>query len=291
MANRLVKVLEGGRFLTRGCNDMGSHVLLRVDPDEVLVFTVDWTPWLGGNTIQSVSNQAEGVTITSNYSGSIVTLKISGSPGFIQHRISDSAGQTKEVRLEVRTPEGQTFGAYGFTSSHGGFSGGGSFDLQPGQVAGYADYNHGGAAIALVPNVWTTIPNNGAGAFTNKSHMPDGVQELLDASAGAIDPRQLSLGDLVYVRNDFQVTPQANNAALDFRYTLGAGASSYVLEGQLGRLDRGAGISYRFSRTVDLIYMGDENTRGNLIGLQARCTGAATLVNAGSVISVVKHGG
>lgn len=158
-----------------------------------------------------------------------------------------------------------------------------------GDVVGFMDYNDTTGAVAMAADVWTTVLNNGAGLFTNKLFPPSGVTELLDVLTGAIDPTELELGDVLWVRNDFTVTPQTNNTSLDFRYTLGAGGGAYTLEQQLGRLDRGAGVGYRFSLRTDEIYMGDANTRDNPIGLQVKCSGAATLVNAGSVITVGKR--
>lgn len=160
------------------------------------------------------------------------------------------------------------------------------------QNGGFIDYNDTSTSLSpvvLADNIWTLIPNNGAGAFTNKNYPPYGVTELMDVSTGKIDPTGLELGDVIYIRNDFSVTPSTNNSALLFRYTLGGPGGEYQLEKSLGRLDRGSGIAYRFSVTVDKIYMGDENTRSNFIGLEVNLTTAGTLVNAGSVISVVRR--
>jgi len=161
--------------------------------------------------------------------------------------------------------------------------------LDAGSTAGWIDYNDTTGDVSLSADTWTTIPNNGLGAFTNKAYPPSGITELMDVSTGAIDPSGLTLGDFILIRNDFTVTPQTNNTSLDFRYTLGAGGGAYTLEQQLGRLDRGAGVGYRFSLRIDSIYMGDTNTRDNPIGLQVKCSGGATLNNAGSVIEVVRY--
>lgn len=157
---------------------------------------------------------------------------------------------------------------------------------------GFIDYNDTSTAsspVVLSSGVWTTVPNDGLGAFSNDGSPPDYVTELMDVSTGAIDPTELFIGDELFIRNDFTVTPSTNNANLEFRYTLGAGAGAYVLQKRLGRLDDGSGIGYRFSLGVDKIYMGDENTRGNAIGLQVKLSTDGTLVNAGSVITVVPY--
>jgi hypothetical protein len=85
------------------------------------------------------------------------------------------------------------------------------------------------------------------------------------------------------------VTPNTNNASLEFRYSLGAEAGSYTLQKRLGRLDEGSGLGYRFSLTPDLVYMGDLNTRDNPITLQVKLSSSGSLVNAGTVIQVVRY--
>ncbi len=157
---------------------------------------------------------------------------------------------------------------------------------------GFIDYNDTGTSttpITLVADTWTDITNNGLGLFTNKSFKPQGVSELMDNTTGDLDVADLPLGTTILVRNDFSVTPNTNNALLEFRYTLGVGGSAYTLEKLVGRLDSGSGKPYRQSLTPDLIYMGDTNTRDNPIGLEVRLSTAGTLVNAGSVIQVVRQ--
>ncbi len=162
-----------------------------------------------------------------------------------------------------------------------------------GLLGGFIDYNDtstGTAPVALVADAWITIPNDGLGAFSNDSYKPDGdVTQLMDTSTGAIDPTGLHLGDTILIRNDFTITPSTNNASLEFRYSLGTGAGSYTLQKRLGRLDEGSGLGYRFSLTPDLIYMGDLNTRDNPISLQVKLSSSGSLVNAGTVIQVVRY--
>jgi hypothetical protein len=161
-----------------------------------------------------------------------------------------------------------------------------------GGTNGFIDYNDTSTTsspVTLLADTWTVIPNDGLGPFTNKTYTPSGVTELMDTTIGAIDPTELSLGATILIRNDFTVTPNTNNALLEFRYTLGTGAGSYTLEKIVGRLDSGSGVGYRQSLVPDLIYMGDTNTNDNLIGLEVKLSASGTLVNAGSVIQVIKQ--
>jgi hypothetical protein len=160
------------------------------------------------------------------------------------------------------------------------------------RVTGWLDYNDTSTTstpIALVADTFTDVPNDGLGSFTNKAYPPLGVGELIDTSTGYLDFSSLRLGDVIVIRNDFTVTPQTNNSELRLRYVLGGGAGEYALTKSLGRLDRGAGVGYNFSLGVDLIYMGDTNTKGNPGKLQIELSTTGTAINNGSVISVSRY--
>lgn len=157
---------------------------------------------------------------------------------------------------------------------------------------GFIDYNDSTTSttpITLIADTWTTITNDGAGAFTNKNYKPFNTTELMDVSTGAFDFTELELGDTVYIRNDFTITPSINNPKVEFRYSLGTGAGVYTLESSLISLTSGSGIQYRNSLRADKIYIGDDNTKDNPVLLQIKINADATLVNAGTVLSVTKR--
>ncbi len=160
-------------------------------------------------------------------------------------------------------------------------------------IGGFADYNDTSTSatpVTLADNVWTDIPNNGEGAFSNIK-LPTGVTRLLDPNTGAILLDELPIGSSAIVRMDYTVTPTTNNAALDFRYTLGGGAGAYTLETTVNRLDEGSGREYRQALVTHYIYVGDDNTKDNPIQPQVKLSGGGTLVNAGMVIEVRKSNG
>lgn len=153
------------------------------------------------------------------------------------------------------------------------------------QKNGFIDYNNSGGIIPLTANTWTDVPNDGAGAFTNKSYKPDGITELMDNSNGYLDFSELSLGSELLIRNDFTVNPNTNNSLLEVRYILGQGAGEYALKFWSERLDSGSGIDYQ--RVVSFpIYMGDSNTQGGVGKLQLKLSTNGMLKNAGSYVSV-----
>ena len=154
---------------------------------------------------------------------------------------------------------------------------------------GFIDYNDGataGTPITLVANTWTDITNDGAGSFGNSSYKPSGVTDLLDTATGYFDLTELAFGTVVFIRNDFTVTPTLANQILEMRYSLGTGGSAYTLEKLIGRLDTGGGTPVPLALSADMLYVGDANTRDNPVKLQVRLTGAGTVVNQGSVINV-----
>ncbi len=154
----------------------------------------------------------------------------------------------------------------------------------PGSVVGWIDYNNTSGSFTVAGDTWTDLPNNGLGAFTNKNHPPQGVNELIDTATGYIDPTELALGDVLLIRNDYQVTPQTNNTAIRFRYSLGTGGSEYQLTKREPRMDEGSGVAYPHTLDASLVYMGDTNTRDNPIKLQVWVSSQCDIINNGSVV-------
>jgi len=157
---------------------------------------------------------------------------------------------------------------------------------------GFIDYNDTSTSttpLNLLADTWVTLPNDGLGAFTNKTYAPSGITEMMDSSTGELDFTQLALGTNLIIRNDYEVTPNVNNAQLQIRYSLGGNGGGYSLPTKLGRLDSGSGVGYRFTLKPDYIYIGDTNTRDNPGAIQIKLSAAGTAVNYGSVIGVIKQ--
>jgi len=150
---------------------------------------------------------------------------------------------------------------------------------------GFIDYNDTTGDVTLVSDTWTDVPNNGLGAFTNKTYKPTSVNEVIDTSTGYLDFSDLTLGSQILVRNDFTVVPNTNNSLLEVRYLLGQGAGEYALKFWSERLDSGSGIDYQ--RVISFpIYMGDTNTQGGVGKLQVKLSTNGTINNAGSYIKI-----
>jgi hypothetical protein len=152
-------------------------------------------------------------------------------------------------------------------------------------TTGFMDYNDTTGDVTLTSDTWIDVPNNGLGAFTNKTYKPTLISEVLDGSTGYLDFSELSLGSQLLIRNDFTVTPNTNNSLLEVRYVLGQGAGEYALKFWSERLDSGSGIGYQ--RVISFpIYMGDTNTQGGVGKLQVKLSTNGTINNAGSYIKI-----
>lgn len=96
------------------------------DPDEILDYSVDWTRWLAGATITTVSwfvDDADGVKtaigdgqivngiqrVSTTTSGGVVTIHLAQGTNNTEYkfycRISDSTGSTGERTVRLRVKE------------------------------------------------------------------------------------------------------------------------------------------------------------------------------------------
>jgi hypothetical protein len=157
--------------------------------------------------------------------------------------------------------------------------------VDPDSKTGWIDYNDTSGSFAVAANTWTDVPNNGAGAFTNKAYRPTAVSEVIDTATGYLDFSELPLGSELILRNDVTVTPNSNNALFEMRYLLCSGAGEYGLSFLSERLDSGSGIPYQKVSTFP-IYMGDTNTKGGAGRLQVRLSVAGTVTNSGVYASI-----
>lgn len=109
MTDRTVFVLEQGKISARGLGQSGQDPILYLDEDEKLSVSIDWSQWLGSDTIASVENETTLATVT-NEANDTTTASMninSRYSGHVEHRITTAAGQIKEVKILVRTKQDQ----------------------------------------------------------------------------------------------------------------------------------------------------------------------------------------
>lgn len=101
MADRVIKILEQAKLILRGVKPRGRAVVANQDENETLSYTVNWAGWLGADTIASVTNQTTGVSISgaSNTTTSATFKLNSNRSGWVEHRITTAAGNTKELLI------------------------------------------------------------------------------------------------------------------------------------------------------------------------------------------------
>lgn len=81
------------------------------DPDSVLDYSIDWSQWLGSDTIVSSSwSVTSGIAVDSNTNGTTsTTIWVSGGTAgttySLQNRIITSGGRTKDVTIDVPVAE------------------------------------------------------------------------------------------------------------------------------------------------------------------------------------------
>jgi len=150
---------------------------------------------------------------------------------------------------------------------------------------GFANYSNS-LSSQLVSSSWVSLLNDGFGAKTNTSNLPSGVSSML--SSNNIDLSELELGDWVVIRPDLEITPQTNNQQAKVRIHIGVAPNDYYLEEILGKMDSGAGNSYRFTPTI-LTYVGDSDTLLNPVEIQVFCSGTSYVKNNGFAIGINKR--
>lgn len=151
-----------------------------------------------------------------------------------------------------------------------------------------AVYGNTLSPVALPKETWVTIANNGEGD-TSVAFLPPTVDRLMNTDTGALDFSGLTEGDGVVLRPDYLVTPTVDKALLKFRYLLGSGSYTYVLERTLGRLDAGSGSEYIQGVHPDYVPMLDSNTLLAPVVMQVWLSEIGELVNNSVTIQVIKR--
>ncbi len=108
MADRTILVQENGRLTMRGLFMLTGYPTAFHDDGDKLTYTVDWSRWLGSNTISAVTNTAESDVTISGESNTTTTAAFTaeldtGASAEVEQQITDSAGQKKTLRIRYRS--------------------------------------------------------------------------------------------------------------------------------------------------------------------------------------------
>lgn len=144
---------------------------------------------------------------------------------------------------------------------------------------GFVDYNDlatTSAPIALTtPGTFYPLTNDEAGSATNKTYAIPGLADLWDESSNSFDFSPLSLGDVVTIRYDVEVTTTGANREVELDIVLGIGGSSYSLAVDREYFKTAGTYSYS---GVTFIYMGNSNTKDNPARFEIMSDSAGTTV-------------
>ena len=151
---------------------------------------------------------------------------------------------------------------------------------------GYADYQDTTADVALVDNVWTDVPNNQEGIFTITKYLPRNIKSVMDPITGYLDFSELRLGDQIFIRNDFTITPTGSNAFIEARYLLGSNGAEFSL-GIFSIQLSGVAVPFPSPKGEMKIVMSFDSTLLAPGKLQVRVSGGGTLNNEGSNVTIL----
>lgn len=97
-------------------------------------------------------------------------------------------------------------------------------------TGGWFDYSHGGGTQAYsATGTFVKVTNNAAGAGTRSDFAPAGVTTVYDGTVSQFDFTQLSVGDMVTVRVDMNVTTSSANQTADVNMRFAIGGTPFDL--------------------------------------------------------------
>lgn len=109
MSDRKLLVLENGRVNSRGLSFADGKHRLFLDGDDVLDVSVDWSRWLGSDTISTSTFTSDGGASidSSSNTTTTATVTLSGEDGTseIEHKITTANGLTKILKFLTRNKE------------------------------------------------------------------------------------------------------------------------------------------------------------------------------------------
>lgn len=105
MTDRYVKVLENDRYVAKGVRQYLGGLIIEQSENDSLDYDIDWSDWLGSDTIASVSSEASNATQSVANTTTVVTITVSGlqGDGYVRHAITTTTtGEVRELTIETR---------------------------------------------------------------------------------------------------------------------------------------------------------------------------------------------
>lgn len=103
MPDRIVMLAENGRASYRGIKREGEALWSNYQrEDDDLTYTLDYTGWLGSDTISTVTRTASGTSVAGTSNTTTASIQRLKGAGYVDVKIVTAGGQTKVDRLLIR---------------------------------------------------------------------------------------------------------------------------------------------------------------------------------------------
>lgn len=153
----------------------------------------------------------------------------------------------------------------------------------------YEDLATASSAISITPTgTDVVLTNDGAGAGTIDTYKITGIGDLWDTSTNRFDFTDLTYGDSVDIRLDFELTTTASNTDTVVKLNLGIGGTPYSLV--IDRSSFKAAGTYPMS-VYTTVQITDANTQSNPASVTISSDSGSATVEVGSWnIRAIKRG-
>ena len=103
MADRTVLLAENGRYSLRGIKAISPQEFLAYqEDDDALTYTLDYSAYLGSDTISSVAREASGVTVTNTSNTTTQVIQRLKGFGFVDITTTMAGGDVNKLRITIR---------------------------------------------------------------------------------------------------------------------------------------------------------------------------------------------
>jgi len=115
MPDRRIAFYENARTTTRGIKEINpAHFRAYHRQDDDLTYTLDYSGWLGSETISSVTRTAQGPTVTGTSNTTTqVSQRLKGQ-GYVDIYITTSGSQVLTSRIDVKYPAEEWSGTWDY---------------------------------------------------------------------------------------------------------------------------------------------------------------------------------
>jgi len=103
MADRTILLAENGRYSLRGIKAVSPQEFMAYQEDnDALTYTLDYSNYLGSDTISSVARQSSGVTVTNTSNTTTQVIQRLKGFGYIDITTTFAGGDVNKLRITIR---------------------------------------------------------------------------------------------------------------------------------------------------------------------------------------------